>query len=197
MEGNYVLKVSDPNYQQGSGVDYDPVMVLKNYNNNKVNYLVTDLNDDGVDELLIGSQDNYVYVVYTFDGKNAVNLFNNKIPFGLRPGLTIFKDGTLQVHWGSSAYIYSEMTYRINYSRTGLDKLLDFTVTSPSESTNVYKETYSVDGHSYDEDEFWSKYEAFKPYVIQESDGDTEPAEKADFQLIEAPLKETTPSSDS
>ena len=89
------------------------------------------------------------------------------------------------------------MTYRINYSRTGLNKLLDFTVTSPSESTNVYKETYSVDGHSYDEDEFWSKYEAFKPYVIQESDGDTEPAEKADFQLIEAPLKETTPSSDS
>lgn len=194
---DYVLKVSDPNYQQGSGVDYDPVMVLKNQNNNKVNYLVTDLNDDGVDELLIGSQDNYVYVVYTFDGKNAVNLFNNKIPFGLRPGLTIFKDGTLQVHWGSSAYISSEMTYRINYSRTGLDKLLDYTVYSPSESTKVSEVTYSVDGHSYDEDEFWSKYEAFKPYVIQESDGDTEPAEKADFQLIEATLKETTPSSDS
>lgn len=193
---DYVLKVSDPNYQQGSGVDYDPVMVLKNYNNNKVNYLVTDLNDDGVDELLIGSQDNYVYVVYTFDGKKAVNLFNNKIPFGLRPGLTIFKDGTLQVHWGSSAYISSEMTYRINYSRTGLDKLLDYTVYSPSESTNVSEVTYSVDGHSYDEDEFWSKYKAFKPYVIRESDGDTEPAEKADFQLIEAPLKETTPSSD-
>ena len=88
---DYVLKVSDPNYQQGSGVDYDPVMVLKNQNNNKVNYLVTDLNDDGVDELLIGSQDNYVYVVYTFDGKKAVNLFDNKIPFGLRPGLTILK----------------------------------------------------------------------------------------------------------
>lgn len=193
---DYVLKVSDSNYQQGSGVDYDPVMVLKNYNNNKVNYLVTDLNDDGVDELLIGSQDNYVYVVYTFDGKKAVNLFNNKIPFGLRPGLTIFKDGTLQVHWGSSAYISSEMTYRINYSRTGLDKLLDYTVYSPSESTNVSEVTYSVDGHSYDEDEFWSKYKAFKPYVIRESDGDTEPAEKADFQLIEAPLKETTPSSD-
>jgi len=193
---DYVLKVSDPNYQQGSGVDYDPVMVLKNYNNNKVNYLVTDLNDDGVDELLIGSQDNYVYVVYTFDGKKAVNLFNNKIPFGLRPGLTIFKDGTLQVHWGSSAYISSEMTYRINYSRTGLDKLLDYTVYSPSESTKVSEVTYSVDGHSYDEDEFWSKYKAFKPYVIQESDGETEPAEKADFQLIEAPLKETTPSSD-
>lgn len=193
---DYVLKVSDPNYQQGSGVDYDPVMVLKNQNNNKVNYLVTDLNDDGVDELLIGSQDNYVYVVYTFDGKKAVNLFNNKIPFGLRPGLTIFKDGTLQVHWGSSAYISSEMTYRINYSRTGLDKLLDYTVYSPSESTKVSEVTYSVDGHSYNEDEFWSKYEAFKPYVIQESDGDTEPAEKADFQLIEAPLKETTPSSD-
>lgn len=193
---DYVLKVSDPNYQQGSGVDYDPVMVLKNYNNNKVNYLVTDLNDDGVDELLIGSQDNYVYVVYTFDGKKAVNLFNNKIPFGLRPGLTIFKDGTLQVHWGSSAYISSEMTYRINYSRTGLDKLLDYTVYSPSESTNVSEVTYSVDGHSYDEDEFWSKYKAFKPYVIRESDGDTEPAEKADFQLIEATLKETTPSSD-
>lgn len=193
---DYVLKVSDPNYQQGSGVDYDPVMVLKNYNNNKVNYLVTDLNDDGVDELLIGSQDNSVYVVYTFDGKNAVNLFNNKIPFGLRPGLTIFKDGTLQVHWGSSAYISSEMTYRINYSRTGLDKLLDYTVYSPSESTKVSEVTYSVDGHSYDEDEFWSKYKAFKPYVIQESDGETEPAEKADFQLIEAPLKETTPSSD-
>lgn len=193
---DYVLKVSDPNYQQGSGVDYDPVMVLKNYNNNKVNYLVTDLNDDGVDELLIGSQDNYVYVVYTFDGKKAVNLFNNKIPFGLRPGLTIFKDGTLQVHWGSSAYISSEMTYRINYSRTGLDKLLDYTVYYPSESTNVSDVTYSVDGHSYDEDEFWSKYKAFKPYVIRESDGDTEPAEKADFQLIEAPLKETTPSSD-
>lgn len=193
---DYVLKVSDPNYQQGSGVDYDPVMVLKNYNNNKVNYLVTDLNDDGVDELLIGSQDNYVYVVYTFDGKKAVNLFNNKIPFGLRPGLTIFKDGTLQVHWGSSAYISSEMTYRINYSRTGLDKLLDYTVYSPSESTKVSEVTYSVDGHSYDEDEFWSKYKAFKPYVIQESDGETEPAEKADFQLIEATLKETTPSSD-
>ncbi|MBS7016922.1 hypothetical protein, partial [Streptococcus sp.] len=193
---DYVLKVSDPNYQQGSGVDYDPVIVLKNQNNNKVNYLVTDLNDDGVDELLIGSQDNSVYVVYTFDGKKAVNLFNNKIPFGLRPGLTIFKDGTLQVHWGSSAYISSEMTYRINYSRTGLDKLLDYTVYSPSESTNVSEVTYSVDGHSYDEDEFWSKYEAFKPYVIQGSDGDTEPAEKADFQLIEAPLKETTPSSD-
>lgn len=193
---DYVLKVSDPNYQQGSGVDYDPVIVLKNQNNNKVNYLVTDLNDDGVDELLIGSQDNYVYVVYTFDGKKAVNLFNNKIPFGLRPGLTIFKDGTLQVHWGSSAYISSEMTYRINYSRTGLDKLLDYTVYSPSESTNVSEVTYSVDGHSYDEDEFWSKYKAFKPYVIRESDGDTEPAEKADFQLIEAPLKETTPSSD-
>lgn len=193
---DYVLKVNDPNYQQGSGVDYDPVMVLKNYNNNKVNYLVTDLNDDGVDELLIGSQDNSIYVVYTFDGKKAVNLFNNKIPFGLRPGLTIFKDGTLQVHWGSSAYISSEMTYRINYSRTGLDKLLDYTVYSPSESTNVSEVTYSVDGHSYNEDEFWSKYEAFKPYVIQESDGDTEPAEKADFQLIEAPLKETTPSSD-
>lgn len=192
---DYVLKVSDPNYQQGSGVDYDPVMVLKNQNNNKVNYLVTDLNDDGVDELLIGSQDNYVYVVYTFDGKKAVNLFDNKIPFGLRPGLTIFKDGTLQVHWGSSAYISSEMTYRINYSRTGLDKLLDYTVYSPSESTNVSEVTYSVDGHSYNEDEFWSKYEAFKPYVIQESDGDTEPAEKADFQLIEATLKETTPSS--
>ena len=193
---DYVLKVSDPNYQQGSGVDYDPVMVLKNYNNNKVNYLVTDLNDDGVDELLIGSQDNSIYVVYTFDGKKAVNLFNNKIPFGLRPGLTIFKDGTLQVHWGSSAYISSEMTYRINYSRTGLDKLLDYTVYSPSESTKVSEVTYSVDGHSYDEDEFWSKYKAFKPYVIQESDGETEPAEKADFQLIEAPLKETTPSSD-
>lgn len=193
---DYVLKVSDPNYQQGSGVDYDPVMVLKNQNNDKVNYLVTDLNDDGVDELLIGSQDNYVYVVYTFDGKKAVNLFDNKIPFGLRPGLTIFKDGSLQVHWGSSAYISSEMTYRINYSRTGLDKLLDYTVYSPSESTKVSEVTYSVDGHSYDEDEFWSKYEAFKPYVIQESDGDTEPAEKADFQLIEATLKETTPSSD-
>ena len=26
---DYVLKVSDPNYQQGSGVDYDPVIVLK------------------------------------------------------------------------------------------------------------------------------------------------------------------------
>lgn len=193
---DYVLKVSDPNYQQGSAIDYDPVMVLKNYNDNKVNYLVTDLNDDGVDELLIGSQDNSIYVVYTFDGKKAVNLFNNKIPFGLRPGLTIFKDGTLQVHWGSSAYISSEMTYRINYSRTGLDKLLDYTVYSPSESTNVSEVTYSVDGHSYDEDEFWSKYKAFKPYVIRESDGDTEPAEKADFQLIEAPLKETTPSSD-
>ena len=194
---DYVLKVSDPNYQQGSGVDYDPVIVLKNQNNNKVNYLVTDLNDDGVDELLIGSENNDVYVVYTFDGSNAVNLFNNQIPFGLRPGLTIFKDGTLQVHWGSSAYIYSEMTYRINYSRSGLDKLLDYTVYSPSESTKVSEVTYSVDGHSYDEDEFWSKYEAFKPYVIQESDGDTEPAEKADFQLIEATLKETTPSSDS
>ena len=194
---DYVLKVSDPNYQQSSGVDYDPIMVLKNYNNNKVNYLVTDINDDGVDELLIGNENNDVYVVYTFDGINAINLFNNKIPFGLRPGLTIFKDGTLQVHWGSSAYISSEMTYRINYSRTGLDKLLDYTVTFPSESTDVSEGTYSVDGHSYDEDEFWSKYEAFKPYVIQESDGDTETAEKADFQLIEATLKETTPSSDS
>lgn len=194
---DYVLKVSDPNYPRSYGIDYDPVIVLKNQNNDKVNYLVTDLNDDGVDELLIGSQDNFVYVVYTFDGKKAVNLFDNKIPFGLRPGLTIFKDGTLQVHWGSSAYISSEMTYRINYSRTGLDKLLDYTVYSPSESTNVSEVTYSVDGHSYNEDEFWSKYEAFKPYVIQESDGDTEPAEKADFQLIEATLKETTPSSDS
>ncbi|MFR4032497.1 MAG: hypothetical protein ACLTZN_01630 [Streptococcus sp.] len=48
--------------------------------------------------------------------------------------------------------------------------------------------TYSADGHSYDEDEF-NQYGAFKPYVIQESDGDTEPAEKADFQLIEAHLK--------
>lgn len=194
---DYVLKVSDPNYPRSYGIDYDPVIVLKNQNNDKVNYLVTDLNDDGVDELMIGSQDNFVYVVYTFDGKKAVNLFDNKIPFGLRPGLTIFKDGTLQVHWGSSAYISSEMTYRINYSRTGLDKLLDYTVYSPSESTNVSEVTYSVDGHSYNEDEFWSKYEAFKPYVIQESDGDTEPAEKADFQLIEATLKETTPSSDS
>lgn len=51
--------------------------------------------------------------------------------------------------------------------------------------------------HTYDEDEFWSKYRAFKQYVIQESEGDVEPAEKADIQLIEATLKETTPSSDS
>lgn len=159
--------------------------------------MVTDLNDDGVDELLIGSENNDVYVVYTFDGSNAVNLFNNQIPFGLRPGLTIFKDGTLQVHWGSSAYISSEITYRINYSRTGIDKILDYTTTYPSDSNNVSDVLYSVDGHTYDEDEFWSKYRAFKQYVIQESEGDIEPAEKADIQLIEATLKETTPSSDS
>lgn len=188
----YVTKTSDANYEANFVNDYDPILVLRSYNNNKVNYAITDINNDGIDELIIGlagNTDDYkALVVYTYDGKQAVDLFNNQIPFGLRPDLLIYKDGTLYVRWGSSAWSWSEKHYRIKADNSGLDEVLSYDVEMPGGTNSVSEKTYKVNSQTYNETEFWKKYANFKKYSIFLKSETSSTAEEANIELKEASL---------
>ncbi|MEY8463025.1 DUF1002 domain-containing protein [Streptococcus merionis] len=189
---DYLDKLADPNFT-GSG-DYHPVQVLKGYHNGKLYASFYDLNHDGVEELIIGApheSGNLYYAVYTFDGKQAINVFDNKIPFGVRPGLSMYQDGTLKVHWGSSAWLYSEMFYRINENKSGLDKVFEYTVEYERDSSakEYIVGDYETSTERYNNEvDFWKKYADYRKYYSFEDNKVLD--NKEEFAPIQ--LKEVT-----
>ena len=115
-----IAKISDSVAKVLNGEEYDQeemtrmtnsfqqfaIGVHENHDNTNYGYFMQDLDGDGIDELLIGFSDSYVWEVYTIQNDELVNVYLT----AWRGGLQLCTNGKIETS-ASGAQLYSAWTY--------------------------------------------------------------------------------------
>ena len=100
----------DWDYSAYFETDKDAVAKNIDYIKNHVGYAIRDINGDGIDELLIGSGQSYIYEVFTMDEGKVREL----IRAGARYGCNLLNDGTLLRLGSSGAAFWGYYAFQMN-----------------------------------------------------------------------------------
>lgn len=117
------------NYDQSSIGKYVSGMLLnisRYYNDFKVYYALSDINKDGVDELVIGGAEDIKnminFDIFTYDGKKVVPLFNVG-GFGERTNFEIYNNGAIYVNGSGGASLHSYEYYKLPANTVTLESV--------------------------------------------------------------------------
>lgn len=112
----------------GSYVNPEMLGNAQYFDSFKVYYALTDINKDGISELVIGATDNYAasgignYDIFTHDGNSAVPLFEIGL-FGYRVNFSLFNNGVIWIHGGTGANSCSYHYYKIPENATYVEHI--------------------------------------------------------------------------
>ena len=102
---------------------------FRNPEYDKVFYGFKDYNGDGIQELVLALGDNEysrVWTAYTFDGKNAVELFRDHFSLDYRITLSVLEDKSFLIRASGGASAGRVTICRINKSRNGLEMIVEY-----------------------------------------------------------------------
>ena len=110
----------------GEQINTELLYASTNFDTFYVFYALQDIDNNGVQELVIGGSDsiNTVtnYDVFTLNGTQIVPLFPN-MQFGYRTTLRILSGGIFAVNWSNSAAHYGNTFYRITGNGTSVEEV--------------------------------------------------------------------------
>lgn len=118
-------------------------------------YGFRDYNGDGVQELVIAlGNDDYrsVWTVYTFDGKNAVELFKDHFGLDYRVTLSVLEDKTFLIRASGGASAGRVTICRINKALNGLEMIAEYEYDEQKNGNTDLISTGAAEGSQSSED---------------------------------------------